>query len=97
MNYNRYLNFSIENINNKKKLGYLSEEFRQKLNGLNCDRYTISPMTAFRPDLISYAFLGSEKLHWILTYINSIENSPEGYYVGRIIYIPKKGELMEIL
>lgn len=59
--------------------------------------YTIPLAYKHRPDLISLEFYGTEKLFWILTYINDINDSPEGFYVNRTIRIPNPKRVSEII
>ena len=57
--------------------------------------YTIPIEHNYRPDLIANKFFGNSKLFWILVYINEINNSPEGFYTGRIIRVPRNERIME--
>lgn len=59
--------------------------------------YKIPLVYQYRPDLIAYNLLGSVNLQWVLTYINEIENSPEGYTINRIITVPVKERLLQII
>lgn len=51
--------------------------------------YLILPEFAYRPDLIAYKFYRDAKLFWILVYANNFKNSPEDFYVGAIIKVPR--------
>lgn len=59
--------------------------------------YTIPLKYQFRPDLISNLFYNTPTLHWAITYVNEIENAPEGYTINRIIRLPNKQRLFQIL
>lgn len=51
--------------------------------------YTIPLEFQYRPDVISYMLYGDCSYQTLLSYINRIKNSPEGYYAGRVITIIK--------
>lgn len=59
--------------------------------------YTIPLKFQYRPDLISQYFYGTTSLQWLITFINNIGDSPEGYYVNRIIRIPDKEKVRSLL
>lgn len=59
--------------------------------------YEIPLSFKYRPDLISQEFYGTGDLHWILTYINNINDSPEGYYTGKVIKIPSPKRISELV
>lgn len=59
--------------------------------------YEIPPQHQFRPDLISQKFYSSTKLHWVITFINNIEDAPAGYATGRILRIPNKERVYQAL
>lgn len=44
---------------------------------------------AYRPDIICQRLYGDVSYQSLISYINRIDNSPEGYYSGRIIKIIK--------
>lgn len=58
--------------------------------------YTIPMEFAHRPDLISYALYSDLSYQNLLSYINKIEDSPEGYYNGRVIKYLKREFLGEV-
>lgn len=49
-----------------------------------------------RPDLISYSLYGDYSYQPVLSYINNIYETPEGYYAGRVIKVLKR-EFIESL
>lgn len=59
--------------------------------------YKIPLIHQYRPDLISYYFYNTVNFQWILTYINDINDSPEGYTINRLLRIPPKDRLLQIL
>jgi len=72
-------------------------DLKSKMEEDNVQLYEIPIEYKYRPDLIANAFYGSGDLHWILTYINDINNSPEGYYTGKIIKIPSPKKISELV
>jgi hypothetical protein len=51
----------------------------------------------YRPDKIASRFYGNPKLYWVLVYVNDIHNSPEGFYLGRRIRIPRVERVTEVV
>lgn len=49
--------------------------------------YEIPLKFAYRPDIISYYLYRDITYQSLLSYINRIDNSPEGYYSGRILKV----------
>lgn len=49
--------------------------------------YEIPLKFAHRPDIISYSLYRDVTYQNLLSYINRIDNSPEGYYTGRILKV----------
>jgi len=74
-----------------------TKNLKEKINKAEFDLYVIPLEYNFRPDLIAQEFYGSGKLHWIITYINDINDSPAGYYVLRTIKIPSPQRIAEIV
>jgi hypothetical protein len=54
------------------------------------DYYTIPIEYSNRPDLISYILYKDTSYQTLLTFINNITDTPEGYYQGRTIKYLKK-------
>ena len=59
--------------------------------------YKIPIEHRYRPDLIAQKFYNFSDLHWVITMVNGIKNSPEGYTVGTIIKIPNKERVLQAL
>jgi len=74
-----------------------TEALKERLNDDSISLYTIPLAFNFRPDLISNLFYGTGDLHWVITYINDINDSPEGYYTGRVIKVPTPKKVSEIV
>lgn len=89
----RYVRFeTAENpdISVDEYKGFISQDF---LNGIKDSDYTIFTIPLkfqYRPDLISYIYYDTPFLDFILTYANEINDSPEGFYVGREIKVPNR-------
>ncbi len=100
MSYSRYQFFPDvwnEEIQHNQKGMLDLNGLKEKLVQENVTLYEIPIGFKYRPDLISQAFFGTGDLHWILSYINDINNSPEGYYIGRIIKIPSSKRIFELI
>jgi len=74
-----------------------TKKLKKKINQAEFRLYEIPLAYNFRPDLIAQEFYGSGKLHWILTYINDINDSPAGYYKLRVIKIPSPKKIAELI
>lgn len=49
-----------------------------------------------RPDLISYSLYNDVSYQYYLAYLNSIEDSPEGFYTDRVIKVLKREYIQTI-
>lgn len=58
--------------------------------------YVIPMEFAHRPDLISYELYSDVSYQNMLSYINKIDDSPEGYYSGRVIKFLRRDFLGEV-
>ncbi len=72
-------------------------DLKIRIGETNFQLYEIPLAFKYRPDLISQEFYGTGDLYWVLTYINDINNSPEGYYTGRVIKIPNPKKISELV
>lgn len=54
------------------------------------ESYIIPFEWAYRPDIICHFYYGDTSYQSLISFINRIDNSPEGYYAGRIIKLLKK-------
>jgi hypothetical protein len=99
MAYSRYQFFPdvwSETIQHTQK-GILNTAGLKERIGEDVTLYEIPLAYNFRPDLIALLFYGHGDLHWILTYINDINNTPEGYYTNRVIKIPNPKTIVELV
>jgi hypothetical protein len=92
----RYDKYYDEDINLWLK-GYMDKKFYDSIYELPYRQYIISLRTMYRPDLIALAFLNNENLAWVLSIVNDIDDSPEGFYPGRIIKVPLLDKLESLL
>jgi len=78
--------------------GFLDiKNLREVLSADDDQYYQIPIEYQYRPDLISQKFYGSTRLHWIITFINDISNSPSDYSTGKILRIPIKERVYQAL
>ena len=100
MSYSRYQFFPDvwnDEIQHTQK-GLLDlESLKEKLTEENIELYEIPLNYNYRPDLIARDKYGSERLYWVLAYINNINDSPFGFYTGRVIKIPSKKRVLELV
>lgn len=85
-----------DDINHLQK-GFLRTDIVELFETDNDIIYQIPLEYEFRPDLIARKFFGNPRLDFILTYINRIEDAPEGYYAGRSIRIPRFERVIELI
>lgn len=78
--------------------GFLNKKELTNLLSSNDDTlYTIPFEHTYRPDLISYKFYKNSSLQWVLVYANNIGDSPEGFFTGRQIRVPRFERLINIM
>jgi hypothetical protein len=51
----------------------------------------------YRPDLIAYKFYRDPKLYWVLVYANEFANSPEDFFYGTIIKVPRFERILSVI
>jgi len=62
------------------------------------DLFFVIPRTLqYRPDIIAYNFYNDSKLSYMLIYANKITNSPEGFYEGRKIRVPRYERIVNLI
>lgn len=84
-----------DNINHAQK-GTATVDFQELLQFDDDILYTVTLEDQYRPDNIARNFYGDPKLFWVLVYANNIEDSPEGFYTGRVIRIPRVERVLEL-
>lgn len=92
MSSSRYENFFDTVFNEEKnnfQKGFAVEDFKERISFDDDIIYEIPLIYNFRPDRIAKQFYGNPKLFWILVYANNIEDSPEGFFSGRKIRVPR--------
>lgn len=74
-----------------------TDALKSLINEAESSLYVIPLAFNYRPDLIAQEFYGSNKLYWILTYINDINDSPAGFYTNRTIKVPSPKRIAELI
>jgi len=72
-------------------------KFYEVFYSSNMSYFTIPIQLQYRPDLIAYRFYRDSSYDWILTFVNGITDSPEGYYVGKILLIPELSKIKQVV
>lgn len=93
--YKFYNEIKIDN--NKKVKGFMKSNFKELITFDDDEKYTIPLQYEFRPDLIADLFYEDPKLSYILIYANDINDSPEGFYKGRKIRVPRFERIINII
>ena len=75
----------------------VTKDLKERIEADGVQLYEIPLAYKYRPDLIAKLFYGHGDLHWVLTYINDINDSPEGYYTNRVIKIPSPKKISELV
>lgn len=79
-----------------KHLGFISiKDIKVLVSGVDDTFYKIPLEYQYRPDLIARYFYGTTQLAWVLTLVNDIENSPEGFTSGRILRVPTRERVLQ--
>lgn len=100
MGVSRYEKFFDEVFNeqeNSKQKGFTKDDIRERISFDDDIIYEIPLVYNFRPDRIAKRFYGNPKLYWVLVYANNIENSPEGFFTGRRIRVPKTERILGVI
>lgn len=100
MSYSRFQFFPdvwSDTIQHTQKGILETAELKLRIEEDGVQLYEIPLAFKYRPDLISQEFYGTGDLHWILTYINDINDAPEGYYTGRVIKVPSPKRISELV
>lgn len=82
---------------NTKYKGFSNVDFVELFSSTDDIVYTIPLEFNYRPDLIANYFYGNPKLYWVLIFVNSISDSPEGFEAGKEIKIPSYTKVVEAL
>lgn len=80
---------------NKWQKGMMIEDSMEVFKSNKDILYEIPLEHNFRPDLIANKFFNNPKLFWILVFVNEISDTPEGFYTGRVIRIPRYEKIVE--
>jgi len=85
-----------EDTNHTQK-GLMEEDVKALFSSSDDIIYSIPIEEEYRPDLIAKRFYGNPKIYWIIVYVNSISDSPEGFYEGRTIRVPRYEKVNELI
>ena len=84
-----------DEINHAQK-GMMRTSIKEEFSFDDDILYTIPYRNKYRPDRIAAQFFGNPKLFWVLVYVNEINDSPAGFYEGRVIRIPRVERVLEL-
>lgn len=94
--YNFFDTVWNNDLNHNQK-GFLRNDIKEILTFDDDILFTIPMELEYRPDLIATKFYGNPRLFWVITYVNEIPDSPEGYYRERVIRVPRLERLVNII
>ena len=95
--YEKFFETVYNSSENNKQKGFLIENARTRLSFEDDFIYEIPLIYKFRPDRMAQKFYGNPKLYWVLVYANDISDSPEGFYHGRRIRVPRVERVLEVI
>ena len=90
----------FENIQgqlSKTEKGMIDNSILELIRNYEYFPYVITLAEQYRPDLLAKQFYGNGNYHWIITYANNFNNSPEDYSVNKIIKIPEPDIIGDII
>lgn len=93
--YKYYNTVWFDKVQNNIK-GSLKDDILPTIKNFSFTNYTIPLTEQYRPDIIAYKFYGNSSYHWIITLINDIKNTPEGYVVNKVIKIPNPDDVLNL-
>ena len=96
MRYKFFENVSSDYANNDIK-GFPKESLHDLFTFDDDLFITIDTKYQYRPDLIANNVYGNPKLYYILVYANNINDSPEGFYSGRQIRVPRFENIVSLI
>jgi hypothetical protein len=95
--YEKFFDDVFNESENHDQKGFLKNNVKQRLSFNDDLIFEIPLIYQYRPDKIASRFYGNPKLYWVLVYVNDIHNSPEGFYLGRRIRIPRVERVTEVV
>lgn len=95
--YEKFFDNAFNSNENRTQKGFLRLDTKQRISFPDDIIYEIPLIYNFRPDRIAYKFYGNPKLYWILVYANDIPDSPEGFFHGRRIRVPRIERISEVI
>lgn len=94
--YEKFFDDAWNSIESQYQKGFIKEDVKERLTSNDDILYEIPLKFQYRPDRIAANFYGNPRLFWVLVYVNSIEDSPEGFYAGRRIRVPRIERITEV-
>ena len=95
--YEKFFDDVFNQLENYNQKGFLKEDVKNRISFNDDVIYEIPLIYNFRPDRLAQKFYGNPKLYWILVYANDISDSPEGFYHGRRIRVPRAERILEVV
>lgn len=95
--YEKFFDTVYNPNTNSLQKGFIKQDVKTSLRFSDDIIYEIPFIYNFRPDRIAQKFYGNPKLYWVLVYANDISNSPEGFYHGRKIRVPRVERITEVV
>ena len=95
--YEKFFDDIFNSLENHNQKGFLKEDVKNRISFNDDIIYEIPLIYNFRPDRLAQKFYGNPKLYWILVYANDISDSPEGFYHGRRIRVPRAERILEVV
>lgn len=95
--YERFFDDTFNRFINHSQKGLIKDNVIERLSHEDDLIYEIPLIYQYRPDRIAQKFYGNPKLYWVLVYVNEIPDSPEGFYVGRKIRVPRIERISEVV
>ena len=94
--YEKFFDKTWNSEENRYQIGMMKENTKERITFNDDILYEIPLKYQYRPDKIASNFYGNPKLFWVLVYANEISDSPEGFYTGRRIRIPRVERILEV-
>ena len=95
--YEKFFDNIFNELENHNQKGFLKENVKSRISFDDDIIYEIPFIYNFRPDRLAQKFYGNPKLYWVLVYANDIPDSPEGFYHGRKIRVPRTERILEVV
>lgn len=95
--YEKFFDTVFNEEYNHEQKGFIKEDLKNQLTFSDDFIFEIPLIYQYRPDKIAQKVYGNPKLYWVLVYANDISDSPQGFYLGRRIRIPRFERINEVV